>query len=134
MDENTYLDAYQHISNGGIGFTFLAETVRNKQHHKLQITLSNHGIAHNTTIPVFATTAAILRMIANEIDQHAVSDPSYLSNIEADIKSKTFGHYIYRNIDGTVQRWFVPEDSTEEIQLNLIESKPDEEGKDDHGE
>jgi hypothetical protein len=84
--EHDVVTTYQHISNGGLSFS-LFESVREngKKSHGLELMLSNYGVNHRTIIPAFATTAPILRAIADEIDRLALTDPSYLSSVDAEV-------------------------------------------------
>jgi len=83
--------SYQHISNGGIVFELVkfstkdAERVYKSTH--LRIGLTNFGIEAEFSIPVFKSTAAVLRALASALDAQddTDTDPRYLRRIDADV-------------------------------------------------
>lgn len=102
--KTTYpVDAYQHISNGGISISLKTDTHGDgRETHDLEIGLSNFGIIQRCTIPVFATTPNILRIIADELEAKNVGDPSYLSPILTHVTFADKEDMYFRVIDGKV--------------------------------
>lgn len=80
------VEAYQHISNGGISIGVRTEADQyGHEKYLLAIGMSNFGVRQTFTIPVFAATPNILRIIADELESKNVSnkitDPTYLTPI-----------------------------------------------------
>lgn len=97
----TRLSSYQHISNGGISFEFVTnESPNGRKVAQLEITISNHGVKHRTILPVFVTTAPILRALANAIECAPVKDFAYLRGIVAEIQTQDGATTTYKNVDG----------------------------------
>jgi hypothetical protein len=88
----TLVSGYQHVANGGISFDLEKsnwvrhEGTPNDGLH-LKIRLSNHGVPMELTIPVFKTTADILREIADviEAEPRDASQFNYLGHMYAQI-------------------------------------------------
>lgn len=88
----TLVSGYQHVTNGGISFDLEKsnwvrhEGTPNDGLH-LKIKLSNYGVPMELTIPVFKTTADILREIADVIEAQPrdASEFNYLDHMYAQI-------------------------------------------------
>jgi hypothetical protein len=103
--EKVLLHGYQHISNGGMTFEFVRTETKNGRpvQYELDVQLSSFGVTHRSIIPVFSTTPAILRAIADEMERQQVADPLYLSNTYAYISSQFLGEVYYRAFPDGVQ-------------------------------
>jgi hypothetical protein len=83
--------SYQHISNGGVTFKLVECSTKDQEkvYHSthLRISLSNFGREAEFSVPVFKSTAAVLRALASAIDAQddTHTDPRYLRRINADI-------------------------------------------------
>jgi len=97
----THLSSYQHVSNGGISFAFFTDAMPNgRKVSQLEVTISNHGVNHRTIVPVFVTTAPILRALADAIERAQVKDFEYLRGIVAEIETQDGVTTTYKNVDG----------------------------------
>lgn len=84
--------AYQHITNGGLSF----QTIRTEYERDdgspltqmdLEVRQSSMGVSVAFKLPLFKTTAAILRDVADRIDSASDIDPVYLQPIDATLET-----------------------------------------------
>lgn len=75
---------YQYLSNGGISYSVERKdlTTNNgstRRTMRLNIRLSNMGVATHFSVPVYATTADVFEALAKEIRAAGDIEPSYLT-------------------------------------------------------
>lgn len=96
----THMSSYQHISNGGISFTFFTDVLPDgREYPQLEIMHSNHGVNHRSIVPVFVTTAPILRALADAIEHAGVQEFEYLRGITVEIQTHNGTSKFYRNVN-----------------------------------
>lgn len=107
--------AYQHINNGGIGFSIETDTEefdgleeKKVAVHHIEFSLSSFGIVQRCLVPVFETTPAVLRELADRLEAKGLKDPRYLSPKDAHIQRP----------DGSGERVIVRDGKTHRTQIS----------------
>jgi hypothetical protein len=104
MSEVVIAKASQDIGDGGVWTKILEEPgYKGKKNYRLSFSLSHYGQAIQVSIPVFETTAEVLRAMADELDKIAVEDSAYLGRVGTTVFGSDGKEAYFQKVDGKVQ-------------------------------
>jgi hypothetical protein len=104
MRDANFTKKYGVIAHqGSLSFAVSTDTHENgNEHHHLEISLSHCGVVQSSTIPVFASTPNILRLIADELESKNIHDPKYLAPIISHVTYDDKEDVYFRVVGGKV--------------------------------
>jgi hypothetical protein len=104
MRDSNVTKKYGAIAHqGNLSFSVSTDTHENgSEYHHLEISLSHYGVVQSSTIPVFASTPNILRLLADELEAKNIRDPKYLAPIITHVTYDDKEDVYFRVVGGKV--------------------------------